>query len=148
MGSTSGGGAGGSGGAGTAESASSSGGAGGDSTGDGGSAGAGGAGDGRSMGCGEAVTRPDPRTQQTLMVGGVTRYYLMYVPGQSLSDARARALTSRREQRELHLYHIARPARTRGAAARANKWLCSAREAGPPPPRSLRGPPRCNCSIN
>ncbi|AUX23859.1 uncharacterized protein SOCEGT47_043890 [Sorangium cellulosum] len=33
-----------------------------------------------SMGCGKAVTRPDPRTQQTLTVGGVTRYYLMYVP--------------------------------------------------------------------
>ncbi|WP_434046109.1 MULTISPECIES: alpha/beta hydrolase family esterase [Sorangium] len=73
----------GSGGAGTAESASSSGGAGGaggaggDSTGGGGSAGPD---DSGSMGCGKPATRPDPRTQQTLMVGGVTRYYLMYVP--------------------------------------------------------------------
>ncbi|WP_437672328.1 alpha/beta hydrolase family esterase [Sorangium sp. So ce131] len=81
MGSTSGGGAGGSGSASTAESASSSGGAGGD--GGGGAGGGGGsasAGEGSSAGCGRAVTRPDPRTQQTLTVGGVTRYYLMYVP--------------------------------------------------------------------
>ncbi|WP_234023267.1 alpha/beta hydrolase family esterase [Sorangium cellulosum] len=77
MGSTSGGGDGGSGGAGTADSASSTGGAGGDSAGGGGS---GGAGDAGSMGCGRAVTRPDPRTQQTLTVGGVTRYYLIHVP--------------------------------------------------------------------
>ncbi|WP_237245173.1 MULTISPECIES: PHB depolymerase family esterase [Sorangium] len=70
-GSTSGEGAGGGGGAGT-------GGTGGDSAGGGGSAGAGGG--GGSVGCGKAVTRPDPRTQQTLTVGGVTRYFLMYVP--------------------------------------------------------------------
>ncbi|WP_438027784.1 alpha/beta hydrolase family esterase [Sorangium sp. So ce233] len=84
--STSSGGAVGSGGASTAASASSSGGtggaggaggAGGDSAGGGGSTGAD---DSGSMGCGAAVTRPDPRAQQTLMVGGVTRYYLIHVP--------------------------------------------------------------------
>ncbi|WP_437751442.1 alpha/beta hydrolase family esterase [Sorangium sp. So ce1389] len=91
-GATSGGGAGGSGGAGTVASASAStsastsesasssggtGGTGGEAAGAGGSTGAGGSG---SMGCGEAVTRPDPRAQQTLMVGGVTRYFLIHVP--------------------------------------------------------------------
>ncbi|WP_437922974.1 prolyl oligopeptidase family serine peptidase [Sorangium sp. So ce291] len=85
-GATSGGGAGGSGStvasasASTSASTSSSGGtggAGGDPAGGGGSTGAG---DSGSMGCGEAATRPDPRAQQTLTVGGVTRYFLMYVP--------------------------------------------------------------------
>ncbi|WP_437302184.1 alpha/beta hydrolase family esterase [Sorangium sp. So ce388] len=82
-------GTGGSGGAGTVASSSSSssggtGGAGGEPAGTGGdpagTGGSTGAGDSGSMGCGAAATRPDPRTQQTLMVGGVTRYYLMYVP--------------------------------------------------------------------
>ncbi|WP_437945749.1 prolyl oligopeptidase family serine peptidase [Sorangium sp. So ce296] len=70
-GATSGGGDGGSGGAGTSS------GTGGESAGGGGS---GGATPGGSAGCGKEATRPDPRTQQTLMVGGVTRYFLMYVP--------------------------------------------------------------------
>jgi poly(3-hydroxybutyrate) depolymerase len=54
-------------------------------SGDGGSTGSGDGGtmdpgNGGSMGCGKAVTRPNPRTQQTLMIGGVTRYYLIHVP--------------------------------------------------------------------
>ncbi|WP_437318910.1 alpha/beta hydrolase family esterase [Sorangium sp. So ce385] len=71
VGATSGGGDGGSGGAGTSS------GTGGESAGGGGSGGAAPAG---SVGCGKEATRPDPRAQQTLMVGGVTRYFLMYVP--------------------------------------------------------------------
>lgn len=48
----------------------------------GGSSGSGGApvDDGRSPGCGKAATRPDPEVQQTIQVGDLTRYYLMYVP--------------------------------------------------------------------
>lgn len=45
-----------------------------------GSAGMGGDGGGLSSGCGKAITRPDPRTQQTMMVAGATRYYLLDVP--------------------------------------------------------------------
>lgn len=46
-----------------------------------GGSGSGGTSDGGgSLGCGKAATRPDPRTQQTIQVGGLTRYYLMYVP--------------------------------------------------------------------
>ncbi|MGK3996356.1 alpha/beta hydrolase family esterase [Sorangium sp. So ce1024] len=70
--STSSGGGDGGGGAGTGGS-----GTGGDSAGGGGSTGND---DSRSIGCGNAATRPDPRAQQTLTVGGVTRYFLMYVP--------------------------------------------------------------------
>jgi polyhydroxybutyrate depolymerase len=33
-----------------------------------------------SPGCGKAVTRPDRKTQQTMTVGGTTRYYLLDVP--------------------------------------------------------------------
>lgn len=33
-----------------------------------------------SPGCGSMTARPDPREQQTIQVGGLTRYYLMYVP--------------------------------------------------------------------
>lgn len=60
---------------GSGDSASSGGGS--DTSGSGGSPGVD---DGRSVGCGKAATRPDPRAQQTLTVGGVTRYFLMYVP--------------------------------------------------------------------
>ncbi|WP_437726244.1 alpha/beta hydrolase family esterase [Sorangium sp. So ce861] len=74
VGATSGGGDGGSGGASTSV------GTGGESAGGGGSGGAGGSGPEGSVGCGKEATRPDPRAQQTLMVGGVTRYFLMYVP--------------------------------------------------------------------
>ncbi|WP_437572287.1 alpha/beta hydrolase family esterase [Sorangium sp. So ce542] len=73
-GATSGGGDGGGGGASTSV------GTGGESAGGGGSGGAGGSGPEGSVGCGKEATRPDPRAQQTLMVGGVTRYFLMYVP--------------------------------------------------------------------
>jgi polyhydroxybutyrate depolymerase len=34
----------------------------------------------RSPGCGKAVTRPDPKVQQTMDIGGTTRYYLLDVP--------------------------------------------------------------------
>lgn len=42
----------------------------------------GGASDGgaTSAGCGKSVTRPNPRTQQTISIGGTTRYYLLDVP--------------------------------------------------------------------
>ncbi|WP_437939680.1 alpha/beta hydrolase family esterase [Sorangium sp. So ce341] len=73
-GATSGGGDGGGGGASTSV------GTGGESAGGGGSGGAGGSGPEGSVGCGKEATRPDPRAQQTLTVGGVTRYFLMYVP--------------------------------------------------------------------
>jgi len=33
-----------------------------------------------SPGCGQAVTRPNNRTQQTMTIGGATRYYLLDVP--------------------------------------------------------------------
>jgi poly(3-hydroxybutyrate) depolymerase len=33
-----------------------------------------------SLGCGKAITRPDPKTQQTMDVQGTTRYYLLDVP--------------------------------------------------------------------
>jgi len=33
-----------------------------------------------SLGCGKPVTRPDPKTQQTMDVQGTTRYYLLDVP--------------------------------------------------------------------
>lgn len=61
-------------------------GAGGDETGSGGidggggTPGAGGSPSTGSPGCGKAATRPDPRQQQTIQVGNLTRYYLMYVP--------------------------------------------------------------------
>ena len=68
-------------------SGGSAGGGGAGGTGGGGGGGAGGgtggsAGGGTSSpGCGTvAPARPNPQTQQTLMVGGVTRYYLIYVP--------------------------------------------------------------------
>ncbi len=52
----------------------------------GGDAGTGGAGTGGAAattgtaGCGKAANRPDPQVQQTIQVGGLTRYYLLYVP--------------------------------------------------------------------
>jgi poly(3-hydroxybutyrate) depolymerase len=52
-------------------------------SGSGGSSGGGGAGGmmgTRSPGCGTAVNRPNPRTQQTMTIGGTTRYYLLDVP--------------------------------------------------------------------
>jgi polyhydroxybutyrate depolymerase len=33
-----------------------------------------------SSGCGKSITRPNPRTQQTMDIGGTTRYYLLDVP--------------------------------------------------------------------
>ena len=33
-----------------------------------------------SPGCGKAITRPDPKTQQTMDIQGTTRYYLLDVP--------------------------------------------------------------------
>lgn len=36
--------------------------------------------DNRSPGCGTPISRPNPRTQQTLSIGGTTRYYLLDVP--------------------------------------------------------------------
>lgn len=38
------------------------------------------AGDNRSPGCGTTISRPNPRTQQTINVDGTTRYYLLDVP--------------------------------------------------------------------
>jgi polyhydroxybutyrate depolymerase len=54
-------------------------------TGTGGGSGSGGAtgsgGNGvASPGCGKSITRPNNRTQQTLSIGGTTRYYLLDVP--------------------------------------------------------------------
>jgi polyhydroxybutyrate depolymerase len=37
-------------------------------------------GDNRSPGCGKTISRPNPRTQQTMDIGGATRYYLLDVP--------------------------------------------------------------------
>jgi polyhydroxybutyrate depolymerase len=51
--------------------------------GDGGVVGTGGAapdGGTLSPGCGKAITRPDPKTQQTMTIGSATRYYLLDVP--------------------------------------------------------------------
>jgi polyhydroxybutyrate depolymerase len=55
--------------------------------GDGGSGGTAGGGGGSgggqavgSAGCGKNVTRPDPKVQQSMMVAGLNRYYLIYVP--------------------------------------------------------------------
>ncbi|MBN1608294.1 MAG: dienelactone hydrolase family protein [Polyangiaceae bacterium] len=42
--------------------------------------GGGSAGDSRSPGCGTTISRPNPRTQQTMDIGGATRYYLLDVP--------------------------------------------------------------------
>lgn len=61
-----------------AEGGSAPGGAGG-SGGQTGGAGAGGA-PTNSLGCGKALTRPDPKVQQTIDVAGTTRYYLLDVP--------------------------------------------------------------------
>jgi poly(3-hydroxybutyrate) depolymerase len=36
--------------------------------------------DNRSPGCGTAISRPNPKTQQTMDIGGATRYYLLDVP--------------------------------------------------------------------
>jgi len=33
-----------------------------------------------SSGCGKSITRPDPKTQQTMTIAGATRYYLLDVP--------------------------------------------------------------------
>lgn len=37
-------------------------------------------GDNRSPGCGKTISRPNPKTQQTIDIGGTTRYYLLDVP--------------------------------------------------------------------
>jgi poly(3-hydroxybutyrate) depolymerase len=41
----------------------------------------------RSGGCGKPVTRPDRAIQQTMQVGGATRYYLLDVPGSVTNDS-------------------------------------------------------------
>jgi poly(3-hydroxybutyrate) depolymerase len=40
----------------------------------------------RSPGCGKTSQRPNPRTQQTMMSGGATRYYLLDVPSNADKD--------------------------------------------------------------
>jgi polyhydroxybutyrate depolymerase len=52
-------------------------------SGSGGAGGTGGAtadGGAASAGCGTAINRPNPKTQQTIDIGGTTRYYLLDVP--------------------------------------------------------------------
>jgi poly(3-hydroxybutyrate) depolymerase len=71
----------------TGGSRSQTGGAGGASAGGAATGGVGGAatggtstGDNRSPGCGTTISRPNARTQQTMSIGGTTRYYLLDVP--------------------------------------------------------------------
>jgi poly(3-hydroxybutyrate) depolymerase len=51
-----------------------------------GSGGTGGASSTRSAGCGKPLNRPNPRTQQTMMIAGATRYYLLDVPANTDND--------------------------------------------------------------
>ncbi|MBN2575028.1 MAG: prolyl oligopeptidase family serine peptidase [Deltaproteobacteria bacterium] len=58
---------------------SGTGGSGGGGAGTGGASAGGGSGT-SSPGCGTPITRPNPKTQQTMNIGGTTRYYLLDVP--------------------------------------------------------------------